>query len=424
MDEPAIMSLKFVDRQKMHGALRRLAKASLLVGVLVAGMTGCAFYNAFQDPPEDTSDAFAEDVSFVEDVDAIDPGEEGCTAQSAGFCEGGVCARPLRIAAGADFACVLLSNGRVACWGANDLGQVTGSNSTALFRCPTLSETEDVEALSTGWSHTCALLNSGELACWGDDSRGQGSPPGDIEADSLAAGANHTCALVDGTVTCWGCRSDACSGRSSASITPADVQVEEIAAGWDANCHTAQAFTQCTGELSLNTLGDSGAEGLEGVENLTLGLHLACGIRTQDQRAVCWGRNNPGRGDGIGSNLIPEDRPTPFLTGPRFQRLAAGAGTHICGLDRDRKVHCWGKNDSGQIGADPSDDVFLRLPREVDAEALTFEDVAVGESFSCALDTRGEIWCWGSNASGVLGESSITGSHAPVRVLGNRGQNH
>ena len=58
--------------------------------------------------------------------------------------------------------------------------------------------------------------------------------------------------------------------------------------------------------------------------------------------------------------------------------LAAGNG-HSCAVDTEGQVHCWGLNDQGQ--ADP--------PRE------QFVVVAAGDAVSCALNSGNRVACWG-----------------------------
>ena len=42
--------------------------------------------------------------------------------------------------------------------------------------------------------------------------------------------------------------------------------------------------------------------------------------------------------------------------------------------------------------------------------------VATGASHSCALDDTGQVWCWGWNSNGQLGDGTTTSSTTPVRV--------
>ncbi len=101
--------------------------------------------------------------------------------------------------------------------------------------------------------------------------------------------------------------------------------------------------------------------------------------------------------------------PSGFTTSP--------ANTHMCAVDRAGKVYCSGANASGQLGTD-SPLVVANGQRLPVAGLPVAADVAVGVGFSCAATTTGEVWCWGSNSLGQLGDGTTTSSTAPVRVPG------
>jgi alpha-tubulin suppressor-like RCC1 family protein len=77
------------------------------------------------------------------------------------------------IATGSDHACARTTNGKIACWGDNTVGQA-GDPVYAIRSLPIevsgLSGAKDVGA---GDAHTCAILDGATVACWGDGRRGQ-----------------------------------------------------------------------------------------------------------------------------------------------------------------------------------------------------------------------------------------------------------
>jgi alpha-tubulin suppressor-like RCC1 family protein len=83
------------------------------------------------------------------------------------------------IAVGSYYACALLADGTVACWGDNEkgtLGDGTSVNSDVPVAVRGLS---NVVAISTGVEHACALLVDGTVKCWGLNGSGAlGSPGG------------------------------------------------------------------------------------------------------------------------------------------------------------------------------------------------------------------------------------------------------
>jgi alpha-tubulin suppressor-like RCC1 family protein len=128
------------------------------------------------------------------------------------------------ISAGADFTCALLASGLVRCWGADDSGQLgDGATSVGGSSAPAAQVVLPgvARAISAGGEFACALLANGAVWCWGADGSGQlgdgGPVPGPATfaptaqaalpgpARAVTAGALHACALLgDGTLRCWG----------------------------------------------------------------------------------------------------------------------------------------------------------------------------------------------------------------------------
>ena len=50
------------------------------------------------------------------------------------------------------------------------------------------------------------------------------------------------------------------------------------------------------------------------------------------------------------------------------------------------------------------------------ADDLLFESVSIGTAHSCGLSRGGEIYCWGSNGFGQLGDGRTTSRSQPTRV--------
>jgi alpha-tubulin suppressor-like RCC1 family protein len=78
-----------------------------------------------------------------------------------------------KVATGSTHACALKTDGTVACWGENSVGQVgdpSYTNRTEPFDVPGLAEVRDIAAAD---QHSCAVFMDNTVKCWGDDSRGQ-----------------------------------------------------------------------------------------------------------------------------------------------------------------------------------------------------------------------------------------------------------
>lgn len=94
--------------------------------------------------------------------------------------------------------------------------------------------------------------------------------------------------------------------------------------------------------------------------------------------------------------------------------VATGGG-HYLALSRSGQVWAWGNNNKGQAGVDPSES-WVNEPRRV--EGLSdIVSIAAGYSHSLAADFNGQIYAWGSNSSGQLGNNKTVDSSTPQNVL-------
>lgn len=88
---------------------------------------------------------------------------------------------------------------------------------------------------------------------------------------------------------------------------------------------------------------------------------------------------------------------------------------HSCGLTATGDVYCWGLNTSGQLGngtlIDSTVPVAVTMPAGV-----TFSTIDVGDSHSCALSSQGNAYCWGDNQTVQIGDGTQTNRTIPTAV--------
>ena len=98
--------------------------------------------------------------------------------------------------------------------------------------------------------------------------------------------------------------------------------------------------------------------------------------------------------------------------------IAAGTD-HSCMISRGM-AYCWGNNAFGQLG-NTSIATQSSVPVPVDTSGVlagkTLTQITAGDGFTCALDSTGAAYCWGYNNSGQLGNNSTTNSPVPVAVM-------
>ena len=125
-----------------------------------------------------------------------------------------------------------MQDGRVACWGNNDYGQLgdgtlVDKNSPVYAQLP---NSKSAVMIDVGISHTCAVMDDGTLYCWGLNANyqlGDGTNtfrstpiasnlPNGISASLVTTGEGHTCILTNAsTIYCMGANSDGQLGDST-----------------------------------------------------------------------------------------------------------------------------------------------------------------------------------------------------------------
>jgi alpha-tubulin suppressor-like RCC1 family protein len=169
---------------------------------------------------------------------------------------------------------------------------------------------------------------------------------------------------------------------------------------------------------------------IRGVEDrrfstIATGGTVACGV-TQDGKLVCWGEEGLITTDhGIASEPCPagfQGCPVPPLeigAGTTWQQVAVG-GEHACALDTAGQVACWGNGSRGQLGSTPLSTCpgmnGITLPCRITptpvAGGLTFSSVVAANNSTCGITTAGGLRCWGAvigNATTPLSVGLATG---------------
>jgi alpha-tubulin suppressor-like RCC1 family protein len=108
---------------------------------------------------------------------------------------------------------------------------------------------------------------------------------------------------------------------------------------------------------------------------------------------------------------------------PQFLQIATGE-THTCGLTGRHQVYCWGMSARGELGTATPLATCAQLnepctPTPVLAVTLKAQSLAAGGMFSCALDSSGTASCWGGNFYGQLGNGTQVDNATPQTVQGN-----
>jgi alpha-tubulin suppressor-like RCC1 family protein len=147
------------------------------------------------------------------------------------------------------------------------------------------------------------------------------------------------------------------------------------------------------------------------MESVDVGTSHVCAVAGNGS-AWCWGSAANGR---LGSSS-PTDASTPRGTAtlPAAAVQIAAGSSHSCTVLEDGTVACFGRNNKGQLGRNPSDVASSDAPTTV-AVLSNVSRVTAGDEFTCAV-ASGQVQCFGANTAGGLGDGTLTGRHTPAPV--------
>jgi alpha-tubulin suppressor-like RCC1 family protein len=244
-------------------------------------------------------------------------------------------------------------------------------------------------AVAAGYNHTCAILASpdnpdgiGYAVCWGDNSFGQ---------------------LGNGTKPENGGFGDSVDARRVVLTFGGDGPDE-----LEVNGFSIAAFSRLSAgrHFTCADIQDPESPG--------------------EYWVMCWGSNEFGQLGSDNPEPGPfNGPPQPFFVYPdtggapddgdqlNLRHVTAGA-EFACALDPGGAAWCWGKNDSGQLGID-SDEEFRPYASEVEGDHA-FVEISAGARHVCAVESDGSVWCWGDNSFGQLGLGNGDSVMVPTQI--------
>lgn len=266
----------------------------------------------------------------------------------------------------------------------------------------TLSQST-LSALSTGTGHRVALTHDGVVYTWGDNSEEQlgnaiaGSPsrslPSEVKWPSevppriiaIATGSRHTLALDEnGQIWAWGANESHQLGVPAFEVakrnTPEVVDIQSIGG--------KRVIAIAASDRNSYALDISG-------------------------RLWAWGINldgNLGNGSIVNHPTPVEVDLTP-LNGARIAWIStASTANHVAIVDELGEVWTWGADSTGRLGRSTDIPGSSWQPGRVEFQGLGDDRirwVEVGGRFNYAYDSSGRLWSWGDNNSLQLLQNTI-----------------
>lgn len=303
------------------------------------------------------------------------------------------------------------SEGTVWAWGSNHRGETDPSDESLRITSPR-KVFENASAVSAGQQFSMAITKDGALYMWGDNREKQIPPLSDARAASpvlvmenvLCADACDSfaaCVTKDGKLHFWGGGQDekiyledvikCAAGMNYALALTSGGQVYEITSGAD------------TPVLITENIKDIDASGESRYALNYDGTLLAWGASYTDGRL------------GIDGGMRYVTAPETVAKDKTISSLHAGLSFSGY-ITEDRALHLWGTmysyltglNDEGTPEAALFNGTLLTYGNTPIRLYESVKDVAMGDAFIALLFENGDVYTWGTNDHGQLGNGAYT----------------
>lgn len=294
---------------------------------------------------------------------------------------------------------VALVGGRLYVWGSQTDGQLGDGKIDLSCKYPgKIMDGYNFKYVCLGNYHSAAITEDGDLYLWGSNKFGQ-LGDGTIEDKSIPIqimkGLKFKCISLGGSDT-------SIYGSFSAAVTEdGDLYM------WGCN--------KC-GQLGDGTTNDSSIP-IKIMKNykfksVDLGSDHSAAI-TESDDLYLWGYNGAGRiGNGSTKN---KNEITPNYIMGNVSVVSLGTGFSAA-ITNNGKLYAWGTNCDGQLGVDKEKCLFSSSPIEIISD-VKFKSISLGYSYAGAIDEKGNLYTWGNNNQGQLGDGTTTKRYEPQIVL-------
>uniref|UniRef100_A0A8C3FTH4 E3 ubiquitin-protein ligase HERC2 n=1 Tax=Chrysemys picta bellii TaxID=8478 RepID=A0A8C3FTH4_CHRPI len=335
-------------------------------------------------------------------------GIEGAKVKVPTPCEALATLRPVQLIGGEQTLFAVTADGKLYATGYGAGGRL-GIGGTESVSTPTLLESIQhvfikKVAVNSGGKHCLALSSEGEVYSWGeaeDGKLGHGnrSPcdrPRVIESlrgievvDIAAGGAHSACISAAGDLYTWGKGRYGRLGHgdSEDQLKPKLVEALQGYRVIDVACGSGDAQTLCL---------------------------------TDDDTVWSWGDGDYGKLGRGGSDGCKVPMKIDSLTGLGVVKVECGSQFSVA-LTKSGAVYTWGKGDYHRLGHGSDDHV--RRPRQVQGlQGKKVIAIATGSLHCVCCTEDGEVYTWGDNDEGQLGDGTTNAIQRPRLVAALQGK--
>lgn len=358
----------------------------------------------------------------------------------------------LKISMGEFFTCAIENGTNDAyCWGYNAYGELGGGVTGTAYNSSMPSKVAGGRKwtdVATGINFACAIeQGTGDSYCWGRNNYGQFGTgtfnsfnvptitSGGRKWSAITASSDTTCAIeqVTNDMYCWGLGTSGQLGdgtvvsKNLPTLVSGGRKWTKVSGGNAHMCAIEQTTNDqyCWGLNNYNQLGDTTtttrnvptlvAGGLKW-SSVGAGYSHSCGVELGTDDGYCWGYGVSGRlGDGAATQRNAPSK----ITGTTKWSMVKGGYTHSCGIEKTTgNGYCWGANSAGELG-DGTNTARTAGPVAVTGGKVFSQIFNIFEKSTCGLEQgSGNVYCWGLNTYGQVGDRSTDNKNVPTLTYG------
>ena len=378
------------------------------------------------------------------------------------------------ISASGSHSMVIMVDGSLWTWGSNSRGQLGNGESTIGIQ-PTppnpnpIHIMDDAIFVDSDANHSFVITSDGTLWGWGSNFAGSLGIGGEIIAPAnggwalsppfrplgwsrvlenpvvypvrikrnvvlVSSGRGHAWAIRgDGVLFGWGNRDSylwiPVSGTSRITTRPTQA-TQNIVSFSTSDVHAMAIDEMGTlwgwggnnvGQLNYDVAPISGPgrrsfreiEIMQNISAVSVGGYHTAAIMT-DGSLWTWGSNSHGQlGNGKQTAGIYPTPPNPYPTWIMNDVAMVVAGTfYTMAITNDGNLFAWGDNTFGQLGDGTTEN--RHIPTFIMDDVVY---VAAGDIHTLAIRSDGSLWAWGDNGHGQLGDGTTETRHVPVHIM-------
>ena len=361
------------------------------------------------------------------------------------------------VTAGASTSMAITTTGQLYAWGLGTSGQlgdlsIASKTSPVLVSGPAATSWSKVSTAYNA-SHAFAITTTGQLYGWGLNTSGQvgdftitskSSPvlvsgPAATSWSFITAGLTNGAGITTlGRLYTWGLGTSGQLGdlsiisKTSPVLVsgPATTSWAAVGIGFtNAVAITSTGVLYSWGAGTFGQLGDGTTTAksspvlVSGPTNVSWSSISTAGNSVgglTNYLFYAWGYGNLANytlpfGTSIGNTTVPTLVVTPLANNQSWSFISSGSN-HTLALTTTGKLYAWGQGAFGQLG-DVSAIAVRVIPVEIPT-SISWSSIESGSSHSLAITTTGQLYGWGLNTSGQVGDGTTTTKSSPVLVSG------